>query len=112
VGRALEALQARGAIRYGVIGLGAGVLSTYARNGDYLRMYEINSLVPQIAQTEFSYVPHVRQLGADAEIVMGGCKAFTREAGAAKFRPAGGGCLLERCHPGAPAHQRELRGVF
>ena len=41
-------------IRVGVIGLGAGVLSTYGREGDYYRIYEINPLVAKIAQTEFT----------------------------------------------------------
>jgi hypothetical protein len=69
VGRAIRAVQARGApIRVGVIGLGAGVLSTYGREGDYYRIYEINPLVPRIAQTEFSFYPHSR---ADKQILMG-----------------------------------------
>jgi hypothetical protein len=69
VGRAIRATQARGvAIRVGVIGLGAGVLSTYGREGDYYRIYDINPLVPMIAQTEFSFYPHSR---ADKQILMG-----------------------------------------
>jgi hypothetical protein len=69
VGRAIRAVQARGsAIRVGVVGLGAGVLSTYGREGDYYRIYEINPLVPIIATTEFSFYPHSR---ADKQIMMG-----------------------------------------
>ncbi len=69
VGRAIRAVQARGsAIRVGVIGLGAGVLSTYGREGDYYRIYEINPLVPIIATTQFSFYPHSR---ADKQIMMG-----------------------------------------
>src|ERR1700722_18590287 len=45
VGRAIRALQKRGAIRVGVIGLGAGVLSNYGRAGDFYRIFEINPLV-------------------------------------------------------------------
>ena len=51
VGRAMSALQARGPVRAGVIGLGSGVLSNYGRKGDYFRIYEINPLVERIAQT-------------------------------------------------------------
>src|SRR5205807_1390976 len=58
VGRAIRAVQSLGAVRVGVIGLGAGVLSTYGRSGDYYRIFEINPLVEQIAQTEFSFYPH------------------------------------------------------
>jgi hypothetical protein len=68
VGRAMRAIQARGPARMGVVGLGAGVLSTYGRKGDYLRVYEINPLVQQIAQTQFTFFPHS---AADKKILMG-----------------------------------------
>jgi spermidine synthase len=68
VGRAIRAEQTRGAVRVGVIGLGAGVLSTYGRPGDYYRVYEINPLVQQIAQSEFSFFPHSP---ADKRILLG-----------------------------------------
>ncbi len=68
VGRAMSALQARGPIRAGVIGLGAGVLSNYGRKGDYFRIYEINPLVERIAQTLFTFYPHS---AADKAILMG-----------------------------------------
>jgi spermidine synthase len=68
IGRAIRAAQANGPVRVGVVGLGAGVLSTYGREGDYYRIYEINPLVEKIAQTEFSFFPHSR---ADKKILMG-----------------------------------------
>ncbi len=68
VGRAIRALQKRGAIRVGVVGLGAGVLSNYGRAGDFYRIFEINPLVEKIAQTEFTFYPHTR---ADKQILMG-----------------------------------------
>ena len=55
-------------MRIGSIGLGAGVLSNYGRAGDYLRIYEINPLVPGIATTQFSFYPHS---AADKDILMG-----------------------------------------
>jgi hypothetical protein len=58
VGRAMGALQARGPVRAGIIGLGSGVLSNYGRKGDYFRIYEINPLVERIAQTLFTFYPH------------------------------------------------------
>lgn len=42
--------------RLGVIGLGAGSLAAYARQGDHIRFYDINPQVIDIAQTEFSYL--------------------------------------------------------
>ncbi len=68
VGRALHMLQARGPIRYGVVGLGAGVLSNYGRAGDTSRIFEINPLVEKIAQNQFTFFPHSP---ADKMILMG-----------------------------------------
>jgi hypothetical protein len=68
VGRAMGALQEKGPIRAGVIGLGAGVLSNYGRKGDYFRIYEINPLVERIAQSLFTFYPHS---AADKAILMG-----------------------------------------
>jgi SAM-dependent methyltransferase len=68
VGRAMSELQAKGPVRAGVIGLGAGVLSNYGRKGDYFRIYEINPLVQRIAQTLFTFYPHS---AADKAILMG-----------------------------------------
>jgi hypothetical protein len=48
--------------------LARGVLSTYGRAGDYVRIYEINPLVEQIAQTQFTFFPHC---AADKKILMG-----------------------------------------
>ncbi len=68
VGRAMSELQAKGPIRAGVIGLGAGVLSNYGRKGDYFRIYEINPSIERIAQTLFTFYPHS---AADKAILMG-----------------------------------------
>jgi len=68
VGRAIRALQRRGPVRIGVVGLGAGVLSNYGRTGDFYRIFEINPLVETIAQTQFSFYPHSP---ADKRILMG-----------------------------------------
>jgi hypothetical protein len=70
VGRAIRAFEDRGPIRYGVVGLGAGVLSNYARAGDYVRIYEINPLVEKISSIDdlFTFFPHSQ---ADKKIVMG-----------------------------------------
>ncbi len=69
VGRAIRAIHELGPARIGSIGLGAGVLSNYGRPGDYLRIFEINPLVPGIAQTQFSFYPH--SAASDKKILMG-----------------------------------------
>jgi spermidine synthase len=64
----MQEIQSRGPIRYGVVGLGAGVMSGYARKGDFVRIYEINPIVPVIAKSEFQFFPHSE---ADKDILMG-----------------------------------------
>ena len=76
IGRAIRALQERGPVRIGSIGLGAGVTTNYGRKGDYLRVYEINPLVEKIAQSEFTFFPHS---AADKKIMMGDAR-LTLEA--------------------------------
>ena len=68
VGLTIKKLQQSGPVRYGVIGLGTGTLSTYARKGDYCRIYDINPLVMNIARTEFTFVP---ESPAKIDLVLG-----------------------------------------
>jgi len=68
VGRAIRQCQAGGAVRVGVIGLGAGTLAAYGRRGDYFRFYEINPLVLRLAITEFSYLKDCR---ANHDVALG-----------------------------------------
>lgn len=55
IGLAISSLPG-GPRRVGVIGLGAGALLAYAREGDYYRYYEINPLVETVARREFSFI--------------------------------------------------------
>jgi len=48
--------RARGALRVGVVGLGAGTLAAYGRAGDVFRFYDINSQVVDLARSEFSFL--------------------------------------------------------
>ena len=59
VGRALSALPA-GSRRIGLVGLGAGTLAAYGLAGDYLRFYEINPDVVQLANSPFTYLAHCK----------------------------------------------------
>jgi len=56
VGRAILAAGLHGPVRVGVIGLGAGTLAGYGRDGDSFRLYEINPQVIDLATKQFSYV--------------------------------------------------------
>lgn len=50
----------QGPRRVGIIGLGVGSLSAYARPGDIYRFYDINPLVEKVATQKFSYLSDCR----------------------------------------------------
>jgi SAM-dependent methyltransferase len=68
VGIAIREKQKAGAVRIGVIGLGTGTVASYGRLGDYIRYYEINPLVLNIATTEFFFL---RDCKAKLDVAMG-----------------------------------------
>ncbi|MCS6944206.1 MAG: fused MFS/spermidine synthase [Sutterellaceae bacterium] len=77
IGLAIEAQQARGPVRIGVVGLGVGTIAAYGREGDVLRFYELDPDVLQIAQRDFGYLSHTR---ARLEFALGdGRLSLTRE---------------------------------
>ena len=56
VGRCMEAIQRRGPVNAGVIGLGVGTLASYGRPGDRMAFYEINPEVERIARAYFTFL--------------------------------------------------------
>jgi hypothetical protein len=69
IGRTMQAKQALGPVRYGVVGMGAGVMTGYCRAGDYVRVYEINPLVKSLSERgEFTFFSHC---AGDKEVLMG-----------------------------------------
>ncbi len=54
--------------RIGLVGLGTGTMSAYGQAGDYLRIYEINPQVKQLATSQFTYLAHCP---AKVEIALG-----------------------------------------
>jgi SAM-dependent methyltransferase len=54
--------------RIGVLGLGAGAIAAYARQGDLFRFYEIDPQVAAVAVTEFTFL---RESPGHIEIVLG-----------------------------------------
>lgn len=78
VGLAIAVRQDLGPVNIGVIGLGVGTLSTYARPGDVVRMYEINPQVVEIAQKHFTYLADCK---GKVEIALGDARlVLEREA--------------------------------
>jgi hypothetical protein len=59
IGRTIEAY--RGApMRVGLVGLGVGTLASYGREGDVYRLYELNPVVLDMANRQFSYLKDSR----------------------------------------------------
>jgi hypothetical protein len=67
VGRAMQAQQGQPR-RIGMLGLGCGTLAAYGQAGDTIRIYEINPLVVDLANRQFTYL---RDTPAKVEVVMG-----------------------------------------
>jgi hypothetical protein len=67
VGRAMR-VQEGHPRRIGILGLGTGTLAAYGRAGDTLRIYEINPLIVNLANNQFTYL---RGTPAKVEITMG-----------------------------------------
>ncbi len=68
--------------RIGITGLGAGVMLTYARKGDYYRVYEINPAVVDFASREFTFL---KDSPAEVEIVMGDARLSLEREPAQNF---------------------------
>jgi spermidine synthase len=67
VGLAIAQLPQTGR-RLGLVGLGTGTLASYGRPGDYLRIYEINPAVQQLARTRFTFL---ERCPAKVDVIMG-----------------------------------------
>ena len=60
-------------MRFGVVGLGVGVMSSYVRKNDYARLYEINPDVVSIADEYFTFLPQGTQERRGLRGVAGRC---------------------------------------
>ena len=74
IGLAMLEAETKPHVRAAVIGLGAGVLATYCREGDEFHFYDINPAVYKIATTEFTFLgdcPGKKQVFlGDARLIM------------------------------------------
>jgi SAM-dependent methyltransferase len=82
IGKTIEAKQAGGPIRVGVIGLGTGTLAGYGRQGDVYRFYDINPAVVEIARNEFVYLGDSK---AKVEVALGDARLTLEREPAEKF---------------------------
>ncbi|MFC1892235.1 spermidine synthase, partial [Thermodesulfobacteriota bacterium] len=58
-------------MRVGVVGLGAGTLAAYGKEGDYYRIYEINPAMAEVAASEKGYFRFVPDSKAEVDVIMG-----------------------------------------
>jgi hypothetical protein len=80
VGKALESLRDKPDAHVGVVGMGAGTVSCYAKSGHRYRFYDINPDVVRIAQKHFTYLDDLKKRGAKLEIVIADARlAMERE---------------------------------
>jgi SAM-dependent methyltransferase len=82
VGRLLDDPDRKTPLRIGVVGLGAGVLAAYGREGDLFRFYEINPQMIDVAQREFSFL---RDSRARIEIAAGDARLLLEGEEGARF---------------------------
>jgi len=71
VGRTFRHVREGSPLRVGAIGLGAGTVAAYARQGDYFRFYEINPLVIELTDHHFTFVQAARERGAQIDMIEG-----------------------------------------
>lgn len=81
IGKALDSLKANPAARVGVVGMGAGTVSCYAKSGHTYRFYDINPDVVRIAQKHFTYLDDLQLRGGKLEIIIADARlAMERES--------------------------------
>lgn len=80
IGKALDSLKDVPGSRVGVVGMGAGTVSCYAKSGDTFRFYDINPEVVRIAKKHFTYLGDLEGRGAKLEVVVADARlAMERE---------------------------------
>ncbi|MDE0865627.1 MAG: fused MFS/spermidine synthase [Rubripirellula sp.] len=91
IGLALEYYKNRNrekGINLAAVGLGVGTLSTYLSDGDSIRFYEIDPMIIDLANTEFTFLSDARKRGVNVSTVAGdGRISLQRETEAANQEP-------------------------
>ncbi|HTZ97571.1 MAG TPA: fused MFS/spermidine synthase [Terriglobales bacterium] len=82
VGLAIKSVAQQGPVKVGVIGLGAGTIAAYGRPGDDYTFYEINPLVIEVANNEFSFL---RQSRAQVNVVLGDARLSLEKGPSQQF---------------------------
>ncbi len=80
IGIALNSIKAKQGAKVGVIGMGAATVTSYGKQGDTYRIYEINPEIVRLAHDPFTFLNDLEKRGAKLEEVIGdGRLALERE---------------------------------
>lgn len=82
VGLAIKSAERQSPVKVGIIGLGAGTIAAYGRPGDQYTFYEINPLVVELADNQFSFL---RQSAAQVRIVPGDARLSLEQEAPQQF---------------------------
>lgn len=85
VSQAIMSIPAGRPHRVGVVGLGAGVLASYADKGDYFAFYDINPLDIEVADKYFTFLKDARERGATVNIIQGDARLSLEKQPPQKF---------------------------
>jgi hypothetical protein len=98
-------------MRVGIVGLGAGTLAAYAREGDYYRIYEINPAVVELAASEDGYFSFVPDSEAKVDVILGDARSSMEHEEPQRFDIL---ALDPFCGGTPPVHllTREAFGVY
>lgn len=69
----------QGALRVGVVGMGAGTLAAYGRHGDYYRFYEIDPSIPELSRGINPTFTFVKSSPAQVDVILGDARIKMQE---------------------------------
>lgn len=72
-------------MRVGIVGLGAGTLAAYGKEGDYYRIYEINPAMAEVAASEKGYFRFVPESKAEVDVILGDARISMENEEPQKF---------------------------
>ncbi len=81
VGLALRYFSGEGDFRVGAVGLGVGTIAAYASENSYIRFYEINADVIEVAQEQFSFL----ECASQVDVILGDARLVLEQEGSQKF---------------------------
>jgi hypothetical protein len=83
IGLVMENLPARrignGTLRVGIVGLGAGTLAAYGKQGDYFRYYEINPAVIDLSYGPHPVFTYIRDSPAHIDVMQGDARRLLEQ---------------------------------